>query len=63
MSEVRRVTDDDGDAIRVSHDGGQVYLSIADRAVRLGPAQQEEFAQVYVAKCHEAAAGAEAHVS
>jgi hypothetical protein len=60
VSEIREVTDDDGDTIRVSHGDGQVYLGIGDRAVRLGPAQQEEFAQLYVAACHQAKANADA---
>jgi len=59
-SEVRRVTDDDGDSIGVAQSDGQVYLSIGGRAVRLDAAQQEEFAQLYVAACHEAKAVARA---
>jgi len=55
------VTDADGDRIGVNADrDGGVYLAIGGGCVYLDAAQQEEFAQLYVAACHEANANAEA---
>jgi hypothetical protein len=54
------VEDVDGDVIEVSADHyGLVRLRIPGRVVDLDEAKQEEFAQLYVAKCHEARAMAE----
>jgi len=55
------VTDADGDRIGVNADrDGGVYLAIGGGCVRLDAAQQEEFAQLFVAACHAAKANAEA---
>jgi DNA primase len=54
------VEDVDGDVIEVSADHcGMVRLRIPGRVVDLDAAKQEEFAQAYVAACHEAKALAE----
>jgi hypothetical protein len=51
------VEDVDGDVIEVSADHyGMVRLRIPGRVVDLDEAKQEEFAQLYAAKCHEAKA-------
>jgi hypothetical protein len=51
------VEDVDGDVIEVSADRyGMVRLRIPGRVVDLDEAKQGEFAQLYVAKCHEAKA-------
>jgi hypothetical protein len=52
---VEFVEDVDGDVIEVSADHyGMVRLRIPGRVVDLDEAKQEEFAQAYIAKCHEA---------
>jgi hypothetical protein len=54
------VQDVDGDVIEVSADHyGMVRLRIPGRVVDLDEVKQEEFAQLWVAKCHEAKALAE----
>ena len=54
------VEDVDGDVIELTADHyGMVRLRIPGRVVDLDPVKQEEFAQLYVAKCHEAKALAE----
>jgi hypothetical protein len=54
------VEDVDGDVIEVSADHyGLVRLRIPHTIVDLDEAKQEAFAQLYVAKCHEARAMAE----
>ena len=54
------VEDVDGDVIELSTDHyGMVRLRIPGRVVDLDEAKQEEFAQLYVAACHQAKANAE----
>jgi len=57
------ITDSDGDRIAVEAHGPHVYLTSTSKGftacVRLSPADQERFAQAYVAACHQAKAEAE----
>jgi hypothetical protein len=56
---VGTVSDIDGDAIAIGTTGNLVILGVGGE-VHLDAAQQEEFAQLYVAACHQAKANAEA---
>jgi hypothetical protein len=49
------ITDDDGDGIEISISRHGVRLDLTnDVFVTLGPAQREQFAQAWMAACHEA---------
>lgn len=62
---VDKFTDRDGRTVLVGHQGGDVRIAVTSNAltcaVDLGEAGQEQFAQAYVAACHQAKANAEAH--
>lgn len=59
---IGRVIDRDGDRVDVEVDGADVFLAVhaSTHCVVLDSAQQEEFAQYYVAACHLAAVNREA---
>jgi hypothetical protein len=55
VREVGTVTDLDGLAVRIGVDYDTVTIAIPVREVRLTQAQVEEFSQVFVSACWEAA--------